>query len=214
MELLQAIHTRRSARRYAPAAVPLGTIEEMLELAAAAPSACNRRGWRCILVQHREDLDWLYRQGGSSVLQSTGQALLICYETQTENSEWEDNIQSAAAFIAYFQLIAHDRGIGSCWICHLPPKREVSEHFGIPSGYTPVAVVSFGPYQADISLQRKVVDKRVVLCPDRWTFDAGGEGGITVTFRLRKLMRILYYSLPFRSVLRRWTDRYEKKFDE
>lgn len=214
MELLQVIHTRRSARCYAPAAVPLGIIEELLELAATAPSACNRRGWRCILVQRREDLDWLHLHGGSSVFRNTRQALLVCYEGQTENSAWEDNIQSAAAFMAYFQLLAHERGIGSCWICHLPPKREVSAHFGIPPGFTPVAVMSFGLYQSDISPQRRAVDKQVILCQDRWAFDIGDEGDFKVTFRLRKLLRKIYYSLPFRSLLSRWAGRYEKKFDE
>ncbi len=213
MELLQAIMTRRSARRYA-AAVPPGEICELLELAASAPSACNRRGWRCILVQNREAMRWLYRQGGSAVFQTAGQALLVCYEAQTENSEWDDNIQSAAAFIAYFQLLAHDRGIGSCWICHLPPKREVSEYFKIPPAYTPVAVVTFGEYQKEYSDLVRGNKKPVPLFIDRWSFDAGEIDGLKSASQPRKLLRKLYYALPLRRWLRGWAGRYEKKFDE
>jgi nitroreductase len=213
MELLQAIKTRSSTRRYAEAAVPVENLAEMLELAATAPSACNRRGWKCVLVQRREDLEWLFLHGGSSVFQNSSQALLVCYERQTENSAWDDNIQSAAAFIAYFQLIAHDRGIGSCWICHLPPKREVCEHFGIPSMYTPVAVVTFGSYQEGFSRQARDDDKQDILSQDRWAFDSGGNTRLK-GLQLRKLLRMIYYALPFRFFLRRWVDRYEKKYDE
>jgi len=213
MELLQAMTTRRSARRYATA-VPIETIEEMLAVAASAPSACNRRGWRCILVQRREDMEWLYRQGGSAVFLESGQALLVCYEGQTENSEWDDNIQSAAAFIAYFQLIAHDRGIGSCWICHLPPKREVSEHFNIPPLYTPIAMITFGVYPEEQSLQARIDNKPVSLSVDRWSFDSGGVYVLKTAFQLRTLFRRLYFALPFRGWLRGWAGHYEKKFDK
>lgn len=213
MELIQAVRTRRSVRRYS-AEVPLEKIDEMLALAAFAPSACNRRGWRCILVQGREDMDWLYLHGGSSVFQDSSQALLVCYEAQTENSQWNDNIQSAAAFIAYFQLIAHDRGIGSCWICHLPPKREVCKRFEIPQAYTPVAVVTLGEYQKEHSPQLRGDIETGFLFVNRWSLDVGGEEAFKTAYSLRRLMRKLYYALPFRGWLRGWAGRYEKRFDD
>jgi len=213
MELLQAIRTRRSTRRYAADAVNKERVEELLELSANAPSACDRRGWRCILVRNQEDLAWLYLRGGSSVFQHTGQALLVCYESETENSEWNDNIQSAAAFVAYFQLIAHDRGIGSCWICNLPPVKEVSKYFNIPPEYTPIAAITFGPYLEDEPLLQRAKSGQVILAEGRWNFADAEDGRIAVS-RFRKQLRKIYFALPFRGFLRRWANRYEKKFDE
>jgi nitroreductase len=213
MDLLQAIRTRHSTRRYAADAVSKESVEELLELSANAPSACDRRGWRCILVQNQEDLAWLYLRGGSSVLQHTAQALLVCYESETENRAWSDNIQSAAAFIAYFQLIAHDRGIGSCWICNLPPLNEVSNYFDIPPEYTPIAVITFGPYPGEGSLPPRANNGQVILAEDRWNFAAAEDNRSTVS-AFRKQLRKIYFALPFRGFLRRWADRYEKKFDE
>jgi len=215
MELLQAIKTRRSTRRYDAKAVPAEMIAEILTLAAAAPSACNRRGWKPLLIQSRDQFEWLYLQGGSSVFQSSRQAILVSYERQTENSEWDDNIQSAAAYIAYFQLIAHERGIGSCWICHLPPKGEIGRYFSIPSTYTPVAVVTFGYYEEGYSLDSwRENPAPVTVSLDRWNFEDLREEHFNTNGYLRKLLRKIYYLLPFRSRLRRLAGRYEKKFDE
>ena len=215
MDLLHAIKTRRSARTYGDEKVPAEIIVNILEQAAAAPSACNERGWKFILVENRDDLDRLYKSGGSSVLKSARQALVVCYKRETDNSEWHDNIQSAAAIIAYFQLLAHAMGIGSCWLCHLPPKRELSAYFSIPSSHTPVAVVAFGYYTKAYDEREKAekVSGRI-LAMDRWDFDTRDEDNKKISFLLRKIFRSIYYKIPFRGSLRGISGRYEKKFDD
>ena len=215
MELREAIGTRRTVRAYGDAPVPAELIGELVHQAMNAPSACNRRGWKFILVSKREDLDWLYRSGGSTVLKSTRQALLVCYQRKTDNAHWQDDIQSAAAAIAYFQLLAHEEGIGSCWICHLPPKHEVAAYFGIPAEYAPVAVVSFGYYKGSpAAVAPAGGHPQRELAIDRWDFPANATAVVTATFRLRMFLRKLYYTLPCRGLFRRWAGRYEKKFDE
>lgn len=53
MDVLTAIHTRRSIRRYAPAPVPAEVIERLLTAATWAPSAHNRQPWRfAVLTEH------------------------------------------------------------------------------------------------------------------------------------------------------------------
>lgn len=214
MELLDAIRTRRTVRVYESGKIPVELIDSMLEQAAAAPSACDRRGWRFILLEERADLDWLYSRGGSSVLRAAEQALLVCYQHETDNSAWDDNIQSAAAIIAYFQLIAHDQGIGSCWICHLPSKREVAAYFEIPGGYTPVALVTIGYYKASDSVRPRVTTSAGrLLAIGRWDFhDDIAESG-RFQLLVRKLLRSIYYLIPFRGALRGIAGRFEKKFD-
>jgi len=214
MELLDAIRTRRTARVYESGKIPAELIDSMLEQAAAAPSACNRRGWRFILLEERDDLDWIYRKGGSSVVRAAEQALLVCYQRETDNSAWDDNIQSAAAIIAYFQLIAHDKGVGSCWICHLPSKRELAAYFEIPDSYTPVALVTIGYYRKSDRLRPRVTTSGDrLLAVGRWDFrDDVAESG-RFQLSLRKLLRSIYYKIPFRGVLRGVAGRFEKKFD-
>jgi nitroreductase len=214
VELRETIASRRSAREYRKDPVPCELIEDLLQRASAAPSACNRRGWRFILVDKRPDLDWLYRNGGSAVLRSAGQALVVCYQRKSDNDEWQDNLQSAAAVIAFFQLLAHESGVGSCWICHLPPKEEVANYFSIPSTYLPVAVVSFGYYKQVLSTRDADGQQgQRILARGRWDFADETEARLTISFFCRKVLRKLYYLIPFRTHLRSWAGRYEKKFD-
>lgn len=215
MKLQDALRTRKTTRCYDDRPVPAEVITCLLDLAITAPSACNKRGWKAILVENKDDFEWLFRSGGSSVLHSAKQALIICYQSATDNSEWNDNIQSAAAFIAYFQLAAHDYGIGSCWICHLPPKREIVSYFNIPASYTPVAVVSFGYYKEGFGTTEKILQPfDRILARDRWDFDGkNAVDGFSGRYRLRKIVRTLYYRLPHRNWLRGLAGKYEKKFD-
>jgi nitroreductase len=215
MELREAIAARHTVREYSEVPVAVEMLDELLRQAAAAPSACNRRGWKCIYINRQTDFDWLYRNGGSTVLQQARQAVLVCYLQKTDNAAWQDHIQSAAAFIAYFQLLAHEQGIGSCWLCHLPPKKEVAAHFSIPDNYLPVAVVTFGysiktPAAASGSRTRETE----LLTVDSWDFAAVPEEDFSFAFEVRKLCRKIYYAIPFRALFRGWARRYEKKFDE
>ena len=158
-------------------------------------------------------MNWFYQRGGSAVFRNTKQALIVCYDNNTDNSEWNDHIQSAAAFIAYFQLIAHERCIGSCWLCHLPPQHEIAERFDIPKKYVPVAVVTFGHYRDDIlPVEQKELPPERILALGSWDFP-GNEGEQRIS-ALRKLLRKIYYLLPFRGLLRGLAGRYEKKFDD
>ncbi len=50
-QLLQAIRTRRSIRRYEATAVPRHVVDELLEAARWAPSAHNRQPWRFVVIK-------------------------------------------------------------------------------------------------------------------------------------------------------------------
>ena len=50
MEVLQAIQTRRSVRKYLDKPVEREKINECLEAARLAPSACNSQPWHYIII--------------------------------------------------------------------------------------------------------------------------------------------------------------------
>ena len=51
MNTLDALHTRRSIRRYLDRPVPPALIDQLLDAAAWAPSAHNRQPWRFAVIQ-------------------------------------------------------------------------------------------------------------------------------------------------------------------
>ena len=56
MNVLEAIHARRSVRSYSPAPVARSTLEGLLDAAVHAPSAMNQQPWVFAVVQDRARL--------------------------------------------------------------------------------------------------------------------------------------------------------------
>ncbi len=214
MELIEALRTRRTVRAYQEQPVPDSMVEYLLHEATRAPSACNIRGWRFIVIRRKEQLRWLYENGSASFIPEAPQAVLVCYDNRTENSAWNDFEQSAAAAITCFQLLAHEQGIGSCWICHLPPRDEVRRHFGIATDYTPTALVTFGYYRTgQVTSPRDLSGEVRRVAYEQWDFEPEMRDTASgLAFLARKTARFLYYLMPKRAWLRRYALKYEKKF--
>ena len=54
MEVLDAIRTRRSIRKYKSEPIPEEKLRTILEAARLAPSAANRQPWRFIVIQNKD----------------------------------------------------------------------------------------------------------------------------------------------------------------
>ena len=161
-------------------------------------------------------LKWLYKKGGAAFIPTSKQALLACYFRHTDNEEWRDVEQSAAAAISYFQLFAHTEGIGSCWTCHLPPRHEVRKYFNVPPNYIPIALLTIGYYDKNMNIGRRNVDEEEeILSTEKWKFaEAPNKDIVGFKLFLKKVLRKMYYSLPKRELFRNLTHKYEKKFPD
>jgi nitroreductase len=178
-----------------------------------APSACNEQGWKIIYIDETSVFKDLTERGAASFLGKAKQAFLLCYSRETDNLEWADHIQSGAAFVTTFSLLAHSMGIGSCWVGHLPNKAEVSRVFGIPSYYEPVALVSFGYYHTRVKIQPRKWDAVQLIASNHFPRDCGRRKSVW-KLRLRTFLRLLYYRTPvtIRRRLKRYSLRFERKF--
>jgi len=213
MPLLDAIWTRRTSRSYAAKKVPQEVFDWLVAQAMNAPTACNEQQWKIIHIDDPDIITDLYERGSASFLLNAKQCFLVCYNHNTDNREWLDHVQSGAAFVTMFQLIAHCMGIGSCWIGHLPNKSELRRIFKIHRSYDPVALVSYGYYRnkvrtlprkhdvGHIIMENRFFSDRLVLGPNRGTL-------------FRTIGRYIYYKIPafLRRKLRNYTKPYEKKF--
>ena len=54
MEIVEAIRTRRSVRKYKGDPIPEQIIRELLELAVWAPSGMNTQTWAFVVLEDRE----------------------------------------------------------------------------------------------------------------------------------------------------------------
>lgn len=206
------ISSRRTSRRYLPEKLPEDVYEQLISAAIQAPSACNRQAWKFIVVDDRGLLHWFFEQGGATFLDHIPQGILVLYCNRTDNAIYGDHLQSAAAAITLLQLKAYSMGIGSCWVCHLPPKREIRKKFKIPAYYDPVAFVTLGYCKRDPARRARKVDVRSTFTYNRFDFTDAPLPWCDWRLFLRSAARRLYYVFPWRKYLYPLAKKYEKKF--
>ena len=213
MPLLDAVGTRRTSRSYSPEPVDPETFRWLIRHAMHAPTACNEQQWKVIYIDDAAIIQDLYERGSASFLKGVRQCMLVCYNRRTDNRQWLDHIQSGAALITTFQLLAHSIGIGSCWVGHLPNKSEMRRLFGIHRAYDPVALISFGYYRNKVNVMPRKHEPARVIMHNRFVSE-----GLVLDSRRRTLFRTvaryLYYKLPapVRRRLKPYAARFEKKF--
>jgi nitroreductase len=172
VELLDAIRTRRSCRRYTPEPVPREALERVVEAATWAPSGKNRQNWRIFVVcgetrdrlagisarsfEFQEDsLRALYQEkvveftrgffrdfGGAPVV-------LVFYTEETADGPFVD-LQAGAAAVENALLACVAEGLQGCWMT--APVRfeaEITALLGA-EGLDLVAVVPVG-YPAKVA---------------------------------------------------------------
>jgi nitroreductase len=213
MLLEDAIVTRRTVRSYRDEPVPLDVFQHLVSLCTHAPTACNEQKWRVIYIDDRELLRELYLRGSAAFLKNVKQAFIVLYNNQIDNSEYRDDIQSGAAFINTFSLIAHSYGIGSCWVAHLPNKAELRRLLGIHRYYDPIALVTFGYYREKVKVVVRKKQSIDLVSHNKFAFPNlvfSREKNIAA----RRMVRWVYYKIPAfaRKKLRKYSLPFEKKF--
>ncbi|MEK6222564.1 MAG: nitroreductase family protein [Chloroflexota bacterium] len=213
MGLIDAVNTRRTSWAYRDEPVDMETFSWLIEHSMNAPTACNEQQWKVIYMDDPDIFKDLHDRGSASFLMNTKQAFLLCYNKESDNIEWADHIQSGAAFITTFQLLAHSVGVGSCWLGHLPNKREVRNMFNVHHYYEPIAVVTFGYYRSKVTMLPRKHDVSHVIMHNKFDSDTLVFGDRRRTF-IRTIARWGYYLLPafLRRKLKPFLKRFEKKF--
>jgi len=214
MDIQNTIKNRRSVRKFLAKSIEPEIISQIIESANWAPSACNIQGWRFIIVNDQKLKEKIVDRGGSKFIKDAPLGILVVYDERTENLEYQDHIQSASAAIQNLILAASDKGVGSCWVCQLPRKKELKKIFHIPDAYTPVAYIVLG-YPAQ---ELKIVSRRYVL-NQLIGYNQFPEDSVapvpTSKLLIKRRFRKIYYFLPapFKKMVFPLVDKYfTKKF--
>ena len=166
MKLLEAMQQRRAVRSYRPDPIEHAVLQELVEVASAAPSYMNLQPWSFGICadpaqvsrfddQARQFLlnDWsvnapflAQREELSRPEQRlfhNAPALIVVYAVQTEV-----DAECACAMAAYgLMLAAHSMGLASCWVSQARPWLDsVEGHtaMGVPSSFRVIAPLVIG----------------------------------------------------------------------
>lgn len=212
MELDQAIQERRSIRKYTEVPVQKEIIQQIIEAGIWAPSACNIQGWKFIVIDEAQLLRRIAQMGAASFLTSAHQAILVLYDNQTDNLEYHDYIQSAAACIQNMLLKAHSLKVGTCWVNNLPNKKTLRRLLAIPKHYSPIALITLGYYDQEINDRPRKYTVDEATSYNRFNCIQSNKKN-TVLLSARRIARRIYHILPCKKYFLKIVDRIEKKFD-
>ncbi len=213
MPLIEAIRDRRTVRAYRDHPISHETFLYLVTAAIHAPSTCNEQRWRFIIINDKSILEDLYLRGSAAFIKDAWQAILVCYSDEGSIShEYQDSEHSAAAAITNLQLAAHAIGIGCCSIYHLPPRREVRKIFGIPKFYDPIALIVLGYYRDNVKIRPRKREAKDLIAYNGWGFRLAPRPLINWERFFRYVFRRIYYLIPNRKFLRKYSLKYEKKF--
>ena len=164
MDVLEALMTRCSIRRFEPRAVPPSAVAQMLEVLFRSPSAADARPWQFVVVDRRDLLDRLdAAMPKCDMLKTAPLAILVCAEPAREKIPgfWA---QDCAAASENLLLAAHGLGLGAVWIgMHPVADRERAARgiLGIPDDCVPFALVTIGYPAEQPALENRHDDSRV-----------------------------------------------------
>ncbi len=148
MDVLEAMRTRRSVRRYRPAPVPEDLLKTVLNAAKLAPSADNAQPWRIIVVTDEDDkLRLAAGANGQKFIAQAPVVLVVCglpdEAFPTVGGYMSSHVMDATIALDHLTLAAHSVGLGTCWIAWFK-EEKVREVLAIPEDVRVVAMTPLG----------------------------------------------------------------------
>ena len=137
MDVFEAIHTRRSVRKFTQDPVSEEAIKTMLSAAMVGPTAGNGQTWRFVVVTDKDLLAKIPTvQKHAYMATRSAATIIMCADSGAERYEGREYwVQDCAAAMQNMLLAARALGLGACW-CGLHPVKEwedgIREIFAIP----------------------------------------------------------------------------------
>lgn len=140
MDVMTAMHTRRSVRSFTGDPVSPDFVRKILAAGMSAPSSRNQQSWRFVVIQKREVLDKLPVRGpGKAPL-----AILVCGEQKGDDLSW---VPGCSACAQNMLLAAHALGLGAVWTAAFADEkrsRAYSEALHLPENIIPLCCLVMG----------------------------------------------------------------------
>lgn len=164
MNVLEAIATRRSIRKFTSEPVSDEAIETLLKAAMAAPSAGNEQPWQFIVIDDKAVLEKTAKLSPYiSMAAKSPLSIMVMGDREVEKYPGNWMLDCSAA-IQNLLLAAHSEGLGAVW-CGLWPEEDrvaaARELVNAPQNVIPLAVIVLGHPDQDLKPQDRFDASRV-----------------------------------------------------
>ena len=170
MDTLDAIHSRRSIRRYLDKPVDEELVQKLLAAAMQAPSARNQQPWQFVVIDDRAVLDEIpVFMPNAAMVAGAPMAILVCGDLDQEKSPGYWVVDCSAA-TQNMLLAAHALELGAVW-CGVYPREKrmdgMRKLVGLPPNVMAHSLVVFGHPDEQIGpVSRYRADR---IRRNRWT---------------------------------------------
>jgi nitroreductase len=164
MDTIEAIHTRRSIRKYLDKAVPEDLVRQLLAAAMQAPSARNQQPWQFVVIDDRKPLAEIASLMPNAAMAAAAPlAILVCGDVSLEKSEGYWVVDCSAA-VQNMLLAAHALGLGAVWcgIYPRPPRmRDMKRLISLPENVVAHSLVVVGYAAERVPAEDRYLPERV-----------------------------------------------------
>ena len=168
MNFMELIKQRISVRKYSSKPVPREVIDQCLEAARLAPSACNSQPWSFIVVDDEETKNEIVKKSMSGIYSSnkfvmTAPVIIVVI---TEHSTYLARMGGMLRHIKYnlldigiacehLVLQAEEMGLGTCWLGWFDEK-AVKKVLGLPKSTKVDVMISLGYPDEDLPYKKRI----------------------------------------------------------
>ena len=169
MDVLEAIRTRRSIRKYIDKPVPQDLVQKLLAAAMQAPSARNQQPWQFVVIEDKSTLAKVPEIMPNAAMASKAPlAILICGDLDLEKSPGYWVVDCAAA-MENLLLAAHALGLGAVWTGVYPRQQRMEglgQLVGLPKNVIAHSLVVLGYPDEQVQAADRYRQERVHQ--ERW----------------------------------------------
>jgi nitroreductase len=147
MNVLEAILSRRSVRKYEKQAISAEELTDLVRYAMYAPSAVNKQPWHFIIIDDRNVLNEIMKfHPHASMLSQAAAAILVCGDEEMAHTPayWPVDCSAATQNLL---LAAHGKGFGAVWLGIYPREERIEamkKLMQLPAHIHPFSLISIG----------------------------------------------------------------------
>jgi len=161
MDVLEAIRSRRSIRKFRPELIPDEKLKMILEAGRLAPSAGNRQPWLFVVVKDPERKKALAKAADNQTFIADAGAIIAALGDPEASPRWFGRDPMIA--IEHMVLAATGLGYGTCWIGAFN-EEKVKSLLRIPEELKVIALLPIGfPDESPLAKPRKPLKEIVFL---------------------------------------------------
>jgi len=162
MDVIDAIRSRRSIRKFRDAEVEDEKVGIILDAGRWAPSGMNNQPWQFIVVRNRETMDKIAQCTIYSDILRSANLLIAVFLDKDEMYDRTKDVMAIGACIQNMLLAAHSLDLGAVWLGEiLKEKEKVNEILDAPESLELMAVLAIG-YPAESPTSTRKALKEIV----------------------------------------------------